>query len=146
MQCIVGKRFMFEASHVLPKHPGKCSRLHGHSWSLEVKVVGIVDGTTGFVTDYYNLAECVNENIVRQLDHTHLGRGYVNGLTHGLKQNDQCYFGPDFYPSSENLVCAIARMLEPLVQELPNNPRLYEVTIGETCTSTATWRRDASGI
>jgi 6-pyruvoyltetrahydropterin/6-carboxytetrahydropterin synthase len=37
---LIRKQFRFEAAHVLPHHPGKCSRLHGHSYRLEVAVSG----------------------------------------------------------------------------------------------------------
>jgi 6-pyruvoyltetrahydropterin/6-carboxytetrahydropterin synthase len=36
----IRKRFRFESSHVLPHHTGKCARLHGHSYRLEVTVRG----------------------------------------------------------------------------------------------------------
>lgn len=34
------KTFRFEASHQLPKHDGKCARLHGHSWVGRVVIEG----------------------------------------------------------------------------------------------------------
>ena len=36
----IRKRFRFEAAHTLPFHPGKCARMHGHSYRLEVAVSG----------------------------------------------------------------------------------------------------------
>ena len=36
----IRKTFRFEAAHVLPFHPGKCARMHGHSYVLEVAVRG----------------------------------------------------------------------------------------------------------
>ena len=30
----------FDASHVIPKHPGKCKNLHGHHYKIEVFVIG----------------------------------------------------------------------------------------------------------
>lgn len=30
----------FDASHVIPKHPGKCKNLHGHHYRIEVFVIG----------------------------------------------------------------------------------------------------------
>src|SRR5438034_5141876 len=49
---LLRKTFRFEASHILPKHPGKCSRLHGHSWVLHVSITGPINRDTGFVMDY----------------------------------------------------------------------------------------------
>ena len=36
----IRKHFRFEAAHALPFHPGKCARMHGHSYRLEVAVRG----------------------------------------------------------------------------------------------------------
>jgi 6-pyruvoyltetrahydropterin/6-carboxytetrahydropterin synthase len=141
---IISKEFRFEASHVLPKHPGKCARLHGHSWVLTVAVEGSVDAETGFVVDYGMLKDLVNREVVEKLDHTHLGYG----LSTTGNYNEKLIlcrppFGDTFYPSSENLVVAIGRILQPLIKELAKDVRLYEVTLNETCTSRATWRADA---
>jgi 6-pyruvoyltetrahydropterin/6-carboxytetrahydropterin synthase len=141
MECVITKTFRFEASHVLPKHPGKCSRLHGHSWVLHVSVAGQINPETGFVVDYGDLKELVEREIIARLDHTHLGSGHMRaGFTQtGIEL--QCPFGAAFYPSSENIVVAIGKMLVPLVQEIKHgNARLYEVSLEETCTSACRWR------
>lgn len=145
----VGKSFRFEASHVLPKHPGKCSRLHGHSWVGQVVVEGPVDPETGFVVDYADLSELIRLQIVERCDHTHLGQSTVQYYDWSggpeLDFNSQAPFGQNFYPSSENLVVAFARILQPLVLEFTNggnkgNVVLAEVSLKETCTSEAIWR------
>lgn len=68
----LSKEFRFEASHILPKHPGKCSRLHGHSWVLTVSVEGPVNSTSGFVMDYADISAMVKP-LIERLDHRHLG-------------------------------------------------------------------------
>ena len=140
----IRKTFRFEASHILPKHPGKCARLHGHSWELEVAIIGKVNSETGFVADYGDLKALVEEPIIRHLDHSHLGCGNAY-TTYEPKVQDvwHPYLGVDFYPSSENLVVAFVRILQPLVKELSHgSTELSEVTLKETCTSTATWRAE----
>lgn len=151
MNIVISKDFTFEASHILPKHEGKCSRLHGHSWGLTVSVIGPVDKGTGFVLDYAKLKRVVNAHIIDQLDHTHLGFGHMITTDppqfHPNRNEDyaaQCYFGASFYPSSENLVIAIAKILTPLIPELNPNVRLFEVSLKETCTSAARYRPDHS--
>lgn len=143
---IIEKEFRFEASHVLPKHPGKCSRLHGHSWVLRVGVKGTIDPETGFVMDYSELKKCVDSNITDRLDHSHLG--YGGSYTRAQIDANEDYiaidkyqipFGYSFYPSSENLVVAIAKILQPLIPEIKSNVRLYSVALDETCTSRATF-------
>lgn len=135
---IISKRFTFEASHILPKHQGKCSRLHGHSWGLVVAVRGPVNPDTGFVIDYSFLSECVNNWVIKQLDHAHLGCGTMmtrNGLMGFVPP-----YGETFYPTSENLSKAIGRILQPLIQEMSPGLDLDHIMIEETCTSACTWR------
>lgn len=130
---ILTKIFRFEASHVLPLHQGQCSRLHGHSWMLEVSVKGRVDPKTNFVLDYADLKEIVQSKVINILDHRHLGQGSVdcNSTTH------HATLGEAFYPSSENLVKWIVKQLE----DSKLGELLYEVTLFETCTAKCTWRR-----
>lgn len=51
--------FRFEAAHRLPRVPEghKCSRLHGHSFRVELAVYGPVDPHTGWFMDFGELYE-----------------------------------------------------------------------------------------
>lgn len=140
----VSKTFTFEASHILPNHPGKCARLHGHSWVLVVSVKGQIRPSTGFVVDFYDVSKMVQQNIIDQLDHSHLGAGTVYTYERPGVQTSMSvpYLGPNFYPTSENLCHAIAKILQPLVKELSSHARLYAIEIRETCTSSARWCAD----
>ena len=42
MALLLHRRFTFDAAHILPNHPGKCSRPHGHTYILEVSVQGSI--------------------------------------------------------------------------------------------------------
>ena len=71
----IRKRFTFEAAHFLPHHPGKCSRLHGHSYGLEVVLDGPLQTAgekRGMVEDFDVVAATVKREIVTALDHTSL--------------------------------------------------------------------------
>jgi 6-pyruvoyltetrahydropterin/6-carboxytetrahydropterin synthase len=71
----IRKSFRFEAAHVLPHHPGKCSRLHGHSYRLEVTIDGPVQTTgpaAGMVLDFDDLGKIVRREILDVLDHSSL--------------------------------------------------------------------------
>lgn len=59
----VSKEFRFEAAHWIIGHPGKCARLHGHSYRVVVSVEGEVDDTTGMVIDYYDLKKAIEDGI-----------------------------------------------------------------------------------
>jgi 6-pyruvoyltetrahydropterin/6-carboxytetrahydropterin synthase len=57
-----------DSSHVLPDHPGKCSRLHGHTYRFQVWMSGPVetDGD-GMLIDFLEVKACIDE-----WDHQHL--------------------------------------------------------------------------
>jgi 6-pyruvoyltetrahydropterin/6-carboxytetrahydropterin synthase len=71
----IRKQFRFEAAHVLPHHPGKCSRLHGHSYRFDVVVDGPLQTSgpaTGMVIDFDDIAAVVRPAVVERLDHSSL--------------------------------------------------------------------------
>jgi len=68
----IRKHFRFEAAHVLPHHPGKCARMHGHSYRLEVAIRGPLqtDGPArGMVEDFDTIKQVVRSYVVDVLDH-----------------------------------------------------------------------------
>lgn len=65
----------FSAAHQLPDHEGKCCRLHGHTYGLEVTVEGTPQKTgpaVGMVMDFAELRERVTELVVEAVDHRFL--------------------------------------------------------------------------
>lgn len=110
------KSFRFEASHQLPSHDGKCARLHGHSWVmelvLEARDVQTYGPQIGMVIDYGRVKEAVQPLIESHLDHWHLNN------TTGLAN-----------PTSEEL----ARWVYNHVKD--KLPCLAAVIIHETCTA-----------
>jgi 6-pyruvoyltetrahydropterin/6-carboxytetrahydropterin synthase len=71
----IRKLFTFEAAHVLPYHLGKCSRLHGHSYRLEVAVEGSLKTSgpdRGMVTDFGDISAVVKAVVIECLDHQSL--------------------------------------------------------------------------
>jgi len=125
-QIIITKSFDFEASHILPFHDGKCSRLHGHSYRLEVSLIGPVWHTTpphepgeGMVMDFQHISDVIKPEIKTRWDHYHL--------------NDSVH--PN--PTAENLVSVWAAFLR-----LQFRSMLWKITLYETATSSATWMRD----
>ena len=53
------KEVFFEATHRLIHYRGKCFRLHGHQWRVEVWIDGTADERTGIVLDYNTIKEVV---------------------------------------------------------------------------------------
>jgi len=112
------KVFQIEAAHRLPNLPAthKCSRLHGHSFRIEVHIEGAVDDKLGWVMDFADLKTAF-EPLFQQLDHN-----YLNDIA-GLEN-----------PTSENLARWIWQRLQ------PGLPLLSKVVVAETCTSACIYR------
>jgi 6-pyruvoyltetrahydropterin/6-carboxytetrahydropterin synthase len=114
----IRKHFSFEAAHVLPHHPGKCSRLHGHSYRLEVALEGPLresGPSQGMVRDFDELKDVVKRTVIERLDHRSLNDLLAN-------------------PTAELLVEWIWGQLAP---ELPE---LAELVLWETPTACAVSR------
>lgn len=111
------KIFTIEAAHRLPKVPvgHKCSRLHGHSFRIELHVAGPVGDDSGWVMDFGDLKQAFAP-IYDQLDHH-----YLNDIE-GLEN-----------PTSEMLARWIFARTRPRV------PGLDKVVVHETCTSGASY-------
>lgn len=74
----VKRVFDFEAAHELPNHPGKCRKLHGHSYRLAVTVDRAVDPATGMAIDFADLKAVVAREVVLPLDHAYLNDAIEN--------------------------------------------------------------------
>lgn len=68
----VRRSFRFEAAHRLPRHPGKCRELHGHSYELVVVVDRPVDADSGIAIDFSEMKEIVRREALDRLDHRSL--------------------------------------------------------------------------
>ncbi len=70
------KSFTFEASHQLIHHDGKCSNLHGHSYTLTVELCSPTLGGHGpkhnMVIDFSDVSAPVRKLVKTHLDHKHL--------------------------------------------------------------------------
>lgn len=114
------KVFHIEAAHRLPNLPEthKCSRLHGHSFRVEVHVSGEPDPELGWVVDFADIKQAFRP-IFDQLDHHYLNE--IDGLEN---------------PTSEVLARWIWQRLA------PDLPGLSKVVIQETCTAGCVYRGD----
>ncbi|MBV8582342.1 MAG: 6-carboxytetrahydropterin synthase QueD [Candidatus Eremiobacteraeota bacterium] len=115
----IRKSFTFEAAHVLPHHPGKCARLHGHSYRLEVALDGALqDGgpAAGMVEDFDVISRVVKAAVIGELDHRSLN---------DLIEN----------PTAERIVLWVWERLAPQL------PALAELTLWETRTARVVLRK-----
>ncbi len=119
MPVILTKTFLFEAAHFLPTFPQghKCRRLHGHSFKIEVKLLGEIDPATGILVDFGNITSVVKP-LIELLDHHCL-----NEL--GKEWKDQLMLNP----TSENLGKWFFEQIKPHLKDL------HSIVVHETCTS-----------
>ena len=68
MRTLVTASASFEAAHSLPLHPGRCKRLHGHHYRIEVSISGAV-GPDGVVLDFDELANILRSEVLQRWDH-----------------------------------------------------------------------------
>jgi 6-pyruvoyltetrahydropterin/6-carboxytetrahydropterin synthase len=84
------KDYRFEAAHMLPCVPAghKCSRLHGHSYKVEVEVKGPVDPATGWLVDF-GVIDDAWAVLFARFDHHNLNE--VAGLENSTCENIAIY-------------------------------------------------------
>ena len=79
----IAKTFTFEAAHHLPSLPPshKCSRPHGHSYTVEIVLSGEELDEHGMVLDYGVLSATIGKQIDRDFDHSDLNDLIVEPTT-----------------------------------------------------------------
>lgn len=118
MQAELVKTFRFDAAHSLRVLPAthKCSRMHGHSYRVDIHVTGPAHPHTGMVMDFGDIKAIVGP-ILAQLDHTCLDE--IPGLEN----------------STSELLC---KYLWDRIK--PSIPLLSAVTVWESDTSRCIYR------
>jgi 6-pyruvoyltetrahydropterin/6-carboxytetrahydropterin synthase len=61
----------FSAAHSLRYYRGKCEKLHGHNWKVELTLQGRKLNKIGILYDFTDLKKILKE-IISNLDHKHL--------------------------------------------------------------------------
>lgn len=119
----ISKRFQFDAAHHLPHLPSthKCSRPHGHTYSVTVVLRSETLDEHGFVKDYGDLGQ-FKQLIDDQLDHRDLNDVFsfpttAENLAEELYEWAQHIYGP--------IVYAI------VVRETPSTSAVYWQSSGE---------------
>ena len=111
----------FAAAHQLRKFRGKCEKLHGHNWRIEVSLTGEKLNDAGVLIDFKEIKEAT-DRILEELDHS-----FLNELPQFKDQN----------PSSENIA---AYIFEKLGSTLNNNQiKVTRVTAWESDSARASY-------
>lgn len=111
----------FAAAHSLRDYEGKCEKLHGHNWNVEIAVSGTKLDKSGMVLDFKILRENLSL-VLNELDHEHL--------------NEVEYFKVN-NPTSENLSRYIFEKLEILLKSY--GVKVNRITVWETGRQSATY-------
>jgi 6-pyruvoyltetrahydropterin/6-carboxytetrahydropterin synthase len=139
----ITKQFSFETGHALYGYDGKCRNVHGHSYKLDVSVVGEPISDTGhvkygMVIDFSDLKKIVKEEIVNVFDHATVfnqNTPHID-LANELKDRGHNVLLVDYQPTSEMMVIDFADKIK---QRLPQNIKLHSLKLQETATSFAEW-------
>ncbi|SHG85214.1 6-pyruvoyl trahydropterin synthase family protein [Winogradskyella jejuensis] len=139
----ITKQFSFETGHALYGYDGKCKNVHGHSYRLDVTVIGtpISDNTNvkfGMVIDFGDLKKIVKAEIVDVFDHATVfnkNTPHVE-LAKELQDRGHNVLLVDYQPTSEMMVIDFA---EKIKRHLPSNIKLHSLKLQETATSYAEW-------
>jgi 6-pyruvoyltetrahydropterin/6-carboxytetrahydropterin synthase len=112
------------AAHNLRAYKGKCERLHGHNWRVDLRLAGDTLNDEGMLLDFVEAKRILRE-VLEPYDHA-----YLNEVPPFDRLN----------PSSENLARIIA---EEVARRLPPHVRVAAVTTWESHRCAATYKPGA---
>ena len=110
----------FGAAHSLRQYKGKCERLHGHNWRIDVCLAADGLNADGMVMDFVE-AKAILREVLKSYDHYHLNE---------VPPFDQ------INPTSENLARVLAERLQAAV---PPGVRVARITAWESDNCGATY-------
>ncbi|MER2999327.1 6-pyruvoyl trahydropterin synthase family protein [Pontibacter populi] len=136
------RQFTFETAHALLNYDGPCKNIHGHSYKLQVTIVGqpindTTDPKYGMVLDFGDLKKIVNTFIVEPLDHALILRQDSSPeLLAVLQQMNQKVVLTPYQPTCEYMLIDFKNTL---TQQLPVTIQLHSLRLWETENSFAEW-------
>jgi len=110
----------FSAAHNLREYKGKCERLHGHNWRIDLRLAGDRLGAEGLLLDFTEAKRILGE-VLERFDHRYLNE---------VEPFDR------LQPSSENIARTIA---EAVADRFPAGVRVVSVTAWESDRCAATY-------
>lgn len=139
----ITKQFTFEMAHALYGYDGKCKNIHGHSYKLDVCVIGrpIYDKNNpkyGMVIDFGDLKHIVKSEVVDIMDHATMlnTTSPHKKLAEYLDAEGHKLVEVNYQPSSENMVIDFAERIK---AKLPKELELHSLKLRETETAFAEW-------
>jgi len=136
------KQFAFEMAHSLWKYDGLCKNIHGHSYKLDVTIIGVPisdesDKKLGMVMDFTDLKEIVNRTIIKKLDHAYMiNEKSDHKKLHELNEMFERHDIVNYQPTCEMMIIDFAKRIK---KELPPHIQLHSLKLRETANSYAEW-------
>jgi 6-pyruvoyltetrahydropterin/6-carboxytetrahydropterin synthase len=134
--------FTFEAAHALQGYDGPCRYIHGHSYKLQVTVIGtppVAPGhpKNGMVLDFGDLKQLVQEVILDKVDHALLlPESSPAELVKTLERLNHKLLLTPYQPTCENMLLDFKNRLRSV---MPENVALHSLKLWETQNSFAEW-------
>lgn len=139
----ITKEFTFETGHALYGYDGLCKNVHGHSYKLDVTLIGTPKEDPGHVKngmliDFSDLKKIVKREIVAVFDHATV----LNVSTPHKKLADEMeatghkIVRVTYQPTCELLLVDFAYKIKDL---LPEGIALFSLKLRETGTAFAEW-------
>ena len=102
MKACLTKTFTFESAQTLPhlEASHKCTRMHGHSFKIEISVQGEVDPHIGWLYDHSNITRAMTP-LLELVDHSYLNE--IEGLENPTIENMCAWFWKKLTPSLPGL-------------------------------------------
>ena len=114
----------FASAHQLRGYKGKCEKLHGHNWKVQISVTAERLNEIDLAIDFHELKKIANE-VISPLDHA-----YLNDIFPFTEKN----------PSSENIAKWIYETMKKKIND--DNVRVSAVTVWESDTASASYYED----
>lgn len=128
----LNKDLQFAAAHYVPSpSAGPCSRVHGHTYFVNVTIAGNELDESGFL---------VNFSTLKQLIHDRFDHSLLNEHSEVFSDED-----PHRYPTTENVARIMSEIIQEYLDKTPNRPQCIQIFVRETPTSYVVYRPFAGG-
>jgi len=123
----LNKDFQFAAAHYVPSEKaGKCRRVHGHTYFVNITIAGDILDDTGFLVNFSKIKELIHD----RFDHTLLNE-------HEADFNDT---DSNSFPTTEVVAKRIYTIVTDYLVTTENKPYCVQVFLRETPTSYCLYR------
>lgn len=139
----ITKEFTFETGHALYGYDGLCKNVHGHSYKLNVTLIGTPREEPGHVKngmliDFSDLKKIVKREIVEVFDHATVLNVSTphKRLADEMEATGHKIVRVNYQPTCELLLVDFAEKIKDL---LPEGVTLFSLMLRETGTAFAEW-------